>query len=389
MSEKALYPDYFDSFYCIADECKNTCCGGWNINIDKKTLKKYKNSNHPLIKEKRKNLFNSGPRGTFINLDENRMCPLLDNKNLCSIHKELGVDFLSDTCKIYPRVLKKIDGTLELSLSASCEAAAKLILENKDGISFISGMKENYYTQLKNQDTSSGTLIRRKFWAIRVFIIELLQCRDLLVEERLSIIGLFINKLQSATTEEKVEELIEYYTKQAYDGTFNGMINSLENYNQLLRIQTEVLNSIQLELFRTKAYKHLASGLNDNLFSGNFNIDQYIEVHESAYREFISDKQYIIENYLVNVFFNTPTVFNDFESLNNSYIAIIIRAGLVKNITTNALILNSDLTVDELFFMISKLSRILDHSEKVNKLIEDVLKNNIFNSTSKLLALAV
>ena len=35
-------PDYYKEFTCIADKCEDTCCAGWQIVIDKKSLNKYK-----------------------------------------------------------------------------------------------------------------------------------------------------------------------------------------------------------------------------------------------------------------------------------------------------------------------------------------------------------
>ena len=35
-------PDYYDKFKCIAGECKDTCCAGWEIMIDDKALEKYR-----------------------------------------------------------------------------------------------------------------------------------------------------------------------------------------------------------------------------------------------------------------------------------------------------------------------------------------------------------
>ena len=31
-------PDYYHEFSCIAGECEDTCCAGWQIVIDEKTL---------------------------------------------------------------------------------------------------------------------------------------------------------------------------------------------------------------------------------------------------------------------------------------------------------------------------------------------------------------
>ena len=38
---KVTVPDYYKDFKCIAGACEDTCCAGWQIVIDKKTLKKY------------------------------------------------------------------------------------------------------------------------------------------------------------------------------------------------------------------------------------------------------------------------------------------------------------------------------------------------------------
>jgi ribosome-binding ATPase YchF (GTP1/OBG family) len=39
---KLYAPKYYKSFKCIADRCKHSCCVGWEIDVDGKTLEKYK-----------------------------------------------------------------------------------------------------------------------------------------------------------------------------------------------------------------------------------------------------------------------------------------------------------------------------------------------------------
>lgn len=34
-----LIPAYLDEFKCICGNCEDTCCGGWQIDIDKKMFK--------------------------------------------------------------------------------------------------------------------------------------------------------------------------------------------------------------------------------------------------------------------------------------------------------------------------------------------------------------
>ncbi|MGB8454189.1 MAG: hypothetical protein WCD89_17895 [Anaerocolumna sp.] len=40
---KILKPHYYDEFTCIGGECPDTCCAGWNIEVDKKSAEIYKN----------------------------------------------------------------------------------------------------------------------------------------------------------------------------------------------------------------------------------------------------------------------------------------------------------------------------------------------------------
>ena len=31
-------PSYYEKFHCIADQCKDNCCYGWEIDIDEGTM---------------------------------------------------------------------------------------------------------------------------------------------------------------------------------------------------------------------------------------------------------------------------------------------------------------------------------------------------------------
>lgn len=40
---KIRVPSYFKDFKCIASECEDTCCAGWEIVIDQETYNCYQN----------------------------------------------------------------------------------------------------------------------------------------------------------------------------------------------------------------------------------------------------------------------------------------------------------------------------------------------------------
>ena len=45
-------PDYYHEFSCIAGECEDTCCAGWQIVADEAALKKYKKGTYDLCTQK-------------------------------------------------------------------------------------------------------------------------------------------------------------------------------------------------------------------------------------------------------------------------------------------------------------------------------------------------
>jgi lysine-N-methylase len=36
-----VYPDYYPEFSCIAGACKNSCCIGWEIDVDEEALARF------------------------------------------------------------------------------------------------------------------------------------------------------------------------------------------------------------------------------------------------------------------------------------------------------------------------------------------------------------
>ena len=116
-------PDYCKDFACAASGCKNSCCIGWEIDIDKKTEKKYRKIKGELGRDLKEGIKN----GTTV-LCENGRCPFLRPDNLCRLICELSEDGISDICKLHPRYFNFTPYGIEWGIGASCEVAANLIL---------------------------------------------------------------------------------------------------------------------------------------------------------------------------------------------------------------------------------------------------------------------
>ena len=129
------FPNYYKEFSCIAGECEDTCCAGWQIVIDEDSLERYGNEKS----EFGKRLRNSIDWEEECFYQNNRRCAFLNDENLCDLYKELGPDSLCDTCRLYPRHTEEYEGLRELSLSLSCPEAARIILSCKEPVRFSGG----------------------------------------------------------------------------------------------------------------------------------------------------------------------------------------------------------------------------------------------------------
>lgn len=136
------YPAYYEEFSCIADRCEDTCCAGWEIDIDDESYGRYMSVEGELGEKLRSNIKEYEGEETDIyerhgfRLKEGKWCPFLDEKNLCILYRELGEDALCSVCTDTPRNYMEYGNVREVSVSASCPEAARLIYKNRNCITF-------------------------------------------------------------------------------------------------------------------------------------------------------------------------------------------------------------------------------------------------------------
>lgn len=125
--------NYLKNFKCSADKCSRTCCAGWEIFIDNKTLKHYKKF---AKKDERFLNFVDFNKKKFV-LQEDKRCPFLNKKGLCDIISELGEQNICQICTDHPRFRNFIGNRVEIGLGFACEQAVKTILDFNDEISLL------------------------------------------------------------------------------------------------------------------------------------------------------------------------------------------------------------------------------------------------------------
>ena len=241
-------PHYYRKFQCTADKCPDTCCAGWQIVIDEKTLEKY----HTYEGAFGNRLANSidWREGVFKQYEDKR-CAFLDENNLCDIYTEAGPEMFCRTCKSYPRHFEEFENVREISLAMSCPEAAKLILESKEPVNFLTvekKYKEDIYEDF-------DFLLYSKLVDAREIIFEILQDRTKPVKERMAMVLALTHDLQARVYRGHtmaMEDVFARYTKANAKERF---VKYLEEYRNLpkegIQFKQEMLKQFsKLEVLR-------------------------------------------------------------------------------------------------------------------------------------------
>ena len=120
---KFVKPNFYDRFRCTASACSDTCCAGWEIDIDPDT-KAYYETLEGEFGERLREQIEELPEGmACFRLTEDERCPFLTDDNLCEVIFELGDDGLCEICREHPRFYEQFADRMEMGVGLCCEEA--------------------------------------------------------------------------------------------------------------------------------------------------------------------------------------------------------------------------------------------------------------------------
>ncbi|WP_297428324.1 flagellin lysine-N-methylase [Clostridium sp.] len=380
MKVNVFMPKYMAEFKCISSSCSDTCCAGWDINIDEDTYNKYEDSTGQFSKLvegkyiKNKHEHDTSNHGFMILKHENR-CPFLNSKMLCDIHGGFGEEGLCITCKNYPRVLNIVDDVYEKSGLPSCEEICIKAFLNKNKMEFIES-EENIeeksieIRRIIDSEAFDGTnSLLQYFWDIRIISINIMQLRKFSIEERLNILKSFYVKIESEqefNKTENIEEILEEFNNESvnYDaikGT--DFKEDIDFYMTISKNElVENIRSVKLK----ECLKEYKKGI-----SKADNICRYLNDNKRYFRE-LEKYSYVFENYLVNQIFKDLIPFNKGESLLKGINVLINSYRLIKAYVIGiALNSTEEITGEQIIRVIQALSKDIEH----NKVFEQLLKS--------------
>lgn len=135
---KIIQPIYYKDFKCIAGDCPDSCCQGWEVDADEQSLAYYKTLSPDLeIKRRIDSVLDKDEFGnTIFSLAPKKRCPFLNDENLCDMHIAIGGEHTPLTCRNFPRFIYDFGGTREIGISFSCPVASDIMYNFKGHITF-------------------------------------------------------------------------------------------------------------------------------------------------------------------------------------------------------------------------------------------------------------
>ena len=314
MERKYLYfqPEYVSKFKCDGAKCNARCCKNWGIFIDKASYKKYSQlaDAQEIIPHMK---FNSELDEYLITLTENFSCPFLNENNLCRLQKNYGEEFLSKTCATYPRYIYNLKNFFECTLTLTCPVAAELVLFQEEPMKFefVEVPEKVQYNKAATAILSNNGNFVEQVFDIQIAQISILQERTLSIDQRLIVLGFFLDKLE------------ELYFKKPGIEALRKLIAAYES-KDFLREQVPLM--LQIINFDAKKFMGLALNMFEIFYGGeeaklslqgrkfmnavietlDIKPDENNSVYEKladARKNFREKYSTFLENYLVNELF--------------------------------------------------------------------------------------
>jgi lysine-N-methylase len=138
---------YLTRFQCLGGSCEDSCCQGWQVQVDQRHYQILKKKMGGTRAERAEFdaviVRDDSPERTetsyaWIQMEAGKgTCPLLNAKKLCSVQGRYGEQALPDICATYPRLVARTNERFEVWGSLSCPELVRQCLLRDDAMELV------------------------------------------------------------------------------------------------------------------------------------------------------------------------------------------------------------------------------------------------------------
>ena len=369
---KYIFTDFYNEFECVGGTCPDTCCGKWKIPIDDDTMQKYAGLEEPQkkwlysgIKEE----IVGGKVQNVIKMKENGYCPFLNEGNLCDIYLKVAPDALSYVCQTYPRKIITYYDVVFATVCVSCPEVVRILLRRKEPITF-EYVEDNGTTNIAGADW----ILYNEMINGLVITTDILQKRTYTVWERVYLVLDITYQIQKHINEGNLVNLrkdIELYKAIDFCDEKVGKIRNAKGYiSGYWAVIHDILNWLERidnmsEESRTFFQRYICLEKTDEKTYCNW-LKSFKEIEEET--EF--------ENLAVDFIFEYYMDTLKGKNLFTNVIKMVLLLVMIRSYEVLHYNVTGELAEEVKIEIISKLSRIMEHTQVLNKIVEELLKNN-------------
>lgn len=306
-------PRYYSDFSCMGGSCPMSCCLVWRVDWKRDEVEKLKNAE---CSDELRTLidnsfvqFKDNSEKFVIKMDYKNRCPFLTEDNFCLIQRELGADYLSHTCTIYPRSARLIGNTVLHYCTLSCFRIMDTLCNDSECM-----VLENYIKKSKkisvaymDQDIDIINHPELKYrQQLFDFFYEIISDGSRSVEASVILGALAaqsISKLIERGAYDKIPESIQILKKQLKNPE---QIKKLENIPANYAIKLGFASELSRLVIRSDMIKLISEE------DGGISAAKYNEGMRK-FREDFADRPFALRNIALNLFMECRMPFRDNE----------------------------------------------------------------------------
>lgn len=294
---KTRVPDYFKKFKCIASECEDTCCAGWEIVIDEETYDVYKKVEGEFGKRLKNEIYLDEEDEPIFRLKGNN-CAFLNKNRMCDIYSELGEEALCYTCQQYPRYTEEFGSIREVGLSLSCPEAARIILGTSEITKFETSEDDGMVPAYNDISFDIFMQLTKS----RKVIMQIIQDRSIELKNRIAIILSFSQEIQKKIDDNKIDEIADICEKYCDKEFINKYIEGLDKYKN--NYEHKYINMKKYFMVYknlghiNERWPHILNDVSKHLFGKETNCEDYVDKHRN-FDSYYVDNFYEYEHLIV------------------------------------------------------------------------------------------